>query len=76
MAMRGETIHLGAPDFCPTCKRKLYNKPMRSAAGWYVGTSCNCGPYSRESVYYSTEAEVIEAIAHGTIDYREDNYNG
>jgi hypothetical protein len=28
-----------------------------SAAGYYIGTWCNCGPYSRESGYYRTSDE-------------------
>jgi hypothetical protein len=27
-----------------------------SAAGFYIGTVCDCGPYTRESGYYRTRA--------------------
>ena len=55
----GETIRSGAPDVCPDCKVKLIPKVLRSNAGYYIGTWCNCGPYSRESGYYA-KAEIAE----------------
>ena len=30
--------------------------------GYYIGTSCNCGPYSRESEYFKTRAEAQAAL--------------
>ena len=59
----GETILSGAPSTCRTCGVKLVLKPCRSGAGWYLGTACFCGPYSRESVYFKTEEEAKEALA-------------
>ena len=54
----GETILSGAVDVCTDCKRKLKMKVCLSAAGYYVGTWCDCGPYSRETGYMSKlEAE-------------------
>jgi RNase P subunit RPR2 len=47
-----------AGSVCQDCKTVLVPKVMASAAGWYVGTSCKCGPYSRESIYYKTKEEV------------------
>ena len=38
----------------------------RSGAGFYVGTSCQCGPYSRESGYYPTREGAEKALASGT----------
>ena len=59
MAMPGETIHRGAPSTCPDCDVKLENRVMSSAAGYYIGTRCDCGPsYSRESGYYEEWDEV------------------
>lgn len=40
---------------CDDCKVVLKAKVCRSAAGWYVGTWCGCGPYSRESDYFDSE---------------------
>lgn len=54
----GETIFSGAPEVCPNCDTcALPLRVLQSGAGWYVGTYCNCGPYSRETGYYKTEAE-------------------
>jgi hypothetical protein len=38
---------------------------QRSAAGYYVGTWCDCGPYSRESGYYQTAEEARSALDTG-----------
>lgn len=76
MALPGETIHLGAPRTCQDCGQKLYEKVMRSPAGWYIGTECDCGPYSRESEYYEHYDSAKGALDNGTIKYREANFNG
>jgi len=57
VTLPGETIATGAPSTCPDCKVKLTLQVLRSAAGYYIGTFCNCGPYSRESGYYATRNE-------------------
>jgi hypothetical protein len=36
-----------------------------SSDGYYVGTMCNCGPYSRESHYYSTHQDAKTALKSG-----------
>jgi hypothetical protein len=51
----GETINSGASDVCPDCKQKLIVKVCQSGGGYYLGTWCCCGPYSRESEYFATE---------------------
>lgn len=61
----GETIASGAPSTCPECKVKLENQVCRSAAGYYIGTYCDCGPYSRESGYYKTREIAQEALDSG-----------
>lgn len=38
----------------------------RSAAGYYIGSWCGCGPYSRESDYYPTH----EAASKDLPSYR------
>lgn len=64
MVMHGETIQHGAPDTCPDCKVKLVPKVYETCA-FYVGTWCNCGPYSRESGYYRTREEAETALNSG-----------
>jgi RNase P subunit RPR2 len=51
-------LRMEGGSVCQDCKTVLVPKVMSSAAGWYVGTSCKCGPYSRESAYYKTKEEV------------------
>ena len=50
----GETIASGAPSACPDCAAQLQLEVLQSAAGFYIGTRCNCGPYSRESGYFKS----------------------
>lgn len=57
MALPGETLASGAPPTCEDCGVTVELGVYRSAAGWYVGTYCDCGPYSRESEYAGTEEE-------------------
>jgi len=66
--IEGETILTGAPDRCDTCNVLVEFKVMRSAAGWYIGTECDCGPYSRESGYFASEertAAILECWRQG-----------
>lgn len=66
----GETILSGASPTCPDCgvtpELGVYSTP----AGYYVGTYCNCGPYSRESDYYRTRAEAEVALQTFTVNWR------
>lgn len=62
----GETIASGAPDTCPECKIKPKLQVLRSGGGYYIGTLCNCGPYSRESGYYSSREAAEGDLAKGT----------
>jgi hypothetical protein len=50
---------------CEDCNELLTLKVCRSAAGYYVGTWCKCGPNSRESGYYRTPGEAEEALKTG-----------
>ena len=61
----GETISSDAPSGCPDCKVKLRLKVMHSPAGYYIGTECDCGPYSRESGYYPTAMAAGKALMDG-----------
>jgi hypothetical protein len=65
MALPGETIATGAPSTCPDCEVKLELTVCRSAAGYYVGTMCHCGPYSRESGYYPDFESAEAALDSG-----------
>lgn len=44
----GETIQSGAAQVCEECKVRPLERlaVQRSSAGFYVGTTCDCGPYS------------------------------
>lgn len=57
MTLPGETLATGASQQCPDCKHTPELDVYKSAAGWYVGTYCFCGPYSRESGYWDTEED-------------------
>ncbi len=57
----GETIGSGAPDVCPDCKVELKLQVLHTC-GYYVGTQCNCGPYSRETDYFKTRKEAEDAL--------------
>jgi hypothetical protein len=50
------------------CVRIAILQVCRSAAGWYVGAVCACGPYSRESGYYSQRLEAEGVMAAGAYD--------
>lgn len=65
-----ETIASGAPKCCSDCKKELKLQVLSSAAGHYLGTFCDCGPYSRESDYYDTREEAETALKSGAIDWR------
>jgi hypothetical protein len=65
MALPGETIALGAPDTCPSCGTQLKLRVLRSGGGYYIGTMCCCGPYSRESGYYRTREEAQDELDSG-----------
>ena len=63
--MTGETIQSGAALVCDECNVDALSMldVYCSGAGYYVGTYCDCGPYSRESRYYATHAEAEKALA-------------
>ena len=53
--MNGETMMTGAGKVCRDCSEIPLWGVYRSNAGYYVGTYCDCGPYSRESEYFRTQ---------------------
>ena len=67
MALPRETIGKGASPFGEDCRDFVTWGVCKSAAGWYIGTSCKCGPYSRESVeYYPTIDRAEVALRNDT----------
>lgn len=67
----GETIRTGASPVCEDCGTKLEMQILRSNAGYYVGTACRCGPYSRESGYYASHQEAKMALENNTVNWRD-----
>jgi len=63
MSLPGETIADGAAPRCEDCGRMPRLDVYKSGAGFYVGTYCSCGPYTRESGYYSTQ-ELAQTALH------------
>jgi len=69
MALPGETLANGAPCICEDCGMDLTKLQVcHSAAGYYIGTWCHCGPYSRESNYYKSMIAAQEALDSGIFD--------
>jgi hypothetical protein len=66
MTLIGETIATGGSDVCPDCKIKLVPRVLQSAAGFYIGTACECGPYSRESDYFKRREDAQKELDSGT----------
>jgi hypothetical protein len=62
----GETIATGASPTCSDCGISPKLEVLQSPAGYYIGTMCNCGPYSRESDYYRTRMDADIALEAGT----------
>jgi hypothetical protein len=63
----GETLGNGAPQVCPDCKVKLVPKVLHTWA-YYIGTQCDCGPYSRESEYFKLREDaqkVLDGMIYG-----------
>ena len=61
--LKGETISTGALKTCPECGVTPKLEVLHSAVGYYIGTQCKCGPYSRESLYYPLK-EIADAALH------------
>jgi len=68
-----ETIMAGAYPICGTCEMLADWHVRLTPAGYSVGTSCNCGPYTRETRYFDTvlEAEgvLFVFIESGALPY-------
>ena len=61
----GVTIASGASPVCPDCGLRLNLEVLQSAAGFYIGTRCDCGPYSRESGYFKSRDLAAHALLAG-----------
>jgi hypothetical protein len=64
----GETVLSGADTKCPDCGTDCGTtafKVCHSNAGYYIGTMCECGPYSRESDYFRTKEAAQKALDEG-----------
>jgi hypothetical protein len=58
MAHPGELRGFQRSLTCSCCRTEIPLRVCESNAGFYLGYFCdNCGPYSRETGYYNTEAE-------------------
>jgi len=64
----GRPASSGAAPICPDCHTDVRNTHdvKVSGAGFYIGTTCNGGPYSRESEYYLTRRMAQLALDCGT----------
>jgi hypothetical protein len=60
-----ETLANDAPRICSECQEEPQLGVYMSAAGYYVGTYCGCGPYSRESGYFASEEDAKSALRTG-----------
>jgi hypothetical protein len=70
MALPGETIRSGADPTCEDCGVTVTLQVCSSNAGYYLGTWCNCGPYSRESDYYPTREAAQLALDTELVNWR------
>ncbi len=65
MTLERETIADGAQPRCEACHTMAKLDVYRSGAGFYIGTYCHCGPYTRESRYYPTREIAQAALDSG-----------
>lgn len=67
MVLQRETLGNGASKTCEDCGKRLIPEVLFTCA-WYIGTQCECGPYSRESQYFKTRKEaeqVLKGLIYG-----------
>lgn len=75
MVVPRETIGNGAEKTCPDCGVRPEIKVCSSMAGYYIGTHCDCGPYSRESDYFKTwklAETVLKGLIYGRVNPSEE----
>jgi predicted RNA-binding Zn-ribbon protein involved in translation (DUF1610 family) len=62
MTLPGECVN-DTQTICTECGSELNIQVLSSAAGYYIGFLCpQCGPYSRESGYYSNYEDAEMAL--------------
>jgi len=73
MVMPGETIATGASVKCDDCesfsKIVVMGGPLDFANGYYVGSVCDCGPRSRETLYFEDKTEADNILKNFKNDY-------
>jgi hypothetical protein len=69
MALPGETLRK-VEHTCEDCGTRMELSVQQSAAGYYLGFWCNCGPYSRETGYYPTHEAAKAALDSGEFSWR------
>lgn len=65
MTLPRETISTGAEPRCSDCGLMPALGVYRSAAGFYIGSYCHCGPYTRASRYFATRTQAEQAFQQG-----------
>ena len=65
MTLPHETIATGADPRCSDCGSMPALGVYRSGAGFYIGSWCGCGPYTRESGYFATREQAEQAFKRG-----------
>lgn len=64
MTLPLETLATGAPPICPECGVDAFFAlgVYTTGGGYYVGSACECGPYTRESIYFF-DWDMADAVA-------------
>lgn len=63
MALKGETVGGGAPRRCDECGQDIIGPQVMRTCAYYIGYECGCGPYSRETGYFTDRAAAERALA-------------
>jgi hypothetical protein len=67
-----ESVRSGAIDDCGESDGPLEFRVCSSPAGYYIGTyRGDRGPYSRESVYYTSKQDVQRDLRNQTVRWRQ-----
>jgi hypothetical protein len=71
----GETISTGASPICADCKMRPELEVHQSPGSlmFYLGTYCLCGPYSRESEYFTNREDAERVLAKLNKDPSKNN---
>lgn len=72
-----ETIVAGAEPHCDLCNSGVNVEVCQGMSGWYIGTDCSCGPFSRETEYFASEEEARKAlpVVESLVGMRRTNYS-